>query len=300
MQDPVVIESMRVTWTEGKSVGFIPSSIFIKDESADPQNEKPVYFLQEFGFGHPAWAAIDEHPFVEATPADYYDARNLFGRWDYIRHLPNFQSLTSEEHEKQIPAMFAYAGIEVRNEIEEPRLRLVPEWVSVVSHDEHLELLWKEKKDRMKADLQRRVSELCKLCAAGDKIYGDGYRFFHRKSFAFIACMADKEHGELKTKAWAMFSKLSVDHYQLLRGHIDRYSRLNSSRKLIRSHDAFRKLVNMGPEAIPFILNDLRKGKVGGIWGAEVLAEVTGKRGMDSEWWLSWAKQEGYEVGFEA
>lgn len=300
MQDPVIVPSLRVAWTEGKAVGFIASSIFIKDESADPQNEKPVYFLQEFGFKPPAWTAIDEHPFVEATPADYYDARNLFGRWDYIRHLSNFQSLTPEEHEKQIPAMFAHAGMEVHGEDEEPRFRLVPEWVSVVSHDGHLELLWKEKKDRTKADLEKKVFERCKPCAAGDKIYGDGYRFFHRKNLAFVSCAADREHGELKTKAWAMFSKLSIDHYQLLRGHIDRYSRLNSSRRLIRSHDAFRKLVHMGPEAVPFILNDLRKGRVGGIWSAEVLAELTGKRGKDPQWWIAWAEQEGYEIGFEA
>lgn len=300
MQDPVIVPSLRVAWTEGKAVGFIASSIFIKDESADPQNEKPVYFLQEFGLKHPSWTAIDEHPFVEATPADYYDARNLFGRWDYIRHLPNFQSLTREEHEKQIPAMFAHAQLEPLPDGEEPKFRLVPEWASVVSYEEHLALIWKEKEAIAKAELEREVLERCAHCRAGDKLYGDGYRFFHRKRLAFVLCAADEEHDELETKAWAMFSKLSIDHYQLLRGHIDRYSRLNSSKKLIRSHDAFRKLVSMGPEAVPFILNDLRKGRVGGIWSAEVLAELTGKRGKDPQWWIAWAEQEGYETGFEA
>ena len=302
MQDPVVVESLRVSWTEGKSVGFIPSSIFIKDESADPKNEKPVYFLQEFGFRHQAWAAIDEHPYPEATLADYYDLINFRGRWERIRYMEGWRPKAPDEEvdPAAVAAMMSVAGLDITFERKEPRFRLVPDWVSVVSHDEHLDLLRKEGQSIEKIRLQCKVRELCGACAAKEKIYGDGWHFFHRRAFAFTLCPADDEHGLLKTKAWAMFSKFAKENYRLLRGHLDRYNKLNSSRKLIRSHSAFLRLVQMGPEAIPFILNDLKKGRIGGIWSAEILAELTGKRGMSPEWWLSWAEQEGYEVGFEA
>lgn len=302
MQDPVIAESIKIAWTEGKAVGFIPSSIFIKDESADPQNEKPVYFLQEFGFRYPAWRAIDEYPFPEATIADYYDMINYQGRWHHFRYFEGWRPKGEDEdvdHEAVV-ALLAAAGLDFRREATKPKLHLVPDWVSQVSHDEHLELIKKEKWASVQAFLETTVRERCRLCADGKKLYGDGYRFFHRKDLAFARCAAEAQHEELETKAWVMFSNVTKSQYRLLRGHIDRYSRLNSSRKLIRSHDAFRKLVDMGPEAVPFILNDLKKGRLGGIWSAEILADLTGKRGKDPQWWLSWAEEQGYDVGFEA
>lgn len=304
-RDTVVIETARVDWTEGKAVGFIPWSFFVKDESAN-RKEESIGFFQPFGFAPPRWRTIDEHPFPEAAFSDYCEALAMLGRFARYRvdgKMPEGETWAAAI--ARAVRMLAEACLEASedfsfDEWEQPRLSLVPEWNCFISHDEHLALIEKEKWASAKSFLEHQVRELCKACAGGSKLYGDGYRFFHRKNFAFVACDAQDQHDELKTEAWAMFSRNVKAEYRLLRGHLNSYTRINSSRKLIRSHDAFRKLLQMGPEAVPFILNDLKSGTVGGIWSAEILAELTGRRGgADPEWWLAWAKSENYEVTIE-
>lgn len=304
-RDTFVIESIKVAWTEGRSNGFVPWSFFVKDESANKGEEK-VLFYQPFGFQPPSWRAIDEHPFPEATFCDYCDAIFMEGRFRHYRSPEMPAEKNWAETMARAVRLLGDAGLEGNVDFSfydfppPANLKLVPDWTSFISHDEHLSLIEKEKWASVKAFLEHTVKERCAACASGTKLFGDGYRYFHRKDFAFVRCPAEKEHDELETEAWAMYANSTRENYRLLRGHMDRYNRLNSSRKLIRSHSAFRKLVDMGPEAVPFILHDLRNGRVGGIWSAEVLAELTGRRGGDPQWWLTWAKSENYEVSHDA
>lgn len=304
-RDTVVIESARVDWTEGKAVGFIPWSFFVKDESAN-RDEEAIGFYQPFGFAPPRWQAIDEHPFPEAAFSDYCEALGMLGR--FARYRVDGKMPEGETWAVAIARavrMLAEAGLEASedfsfDEWEQPRLSLVPEWNCFISHDAHLALIEKEKWASVKAFLERQVRELCQACAGGSKLFGDGYRFYHRKNFAFVRCDAQEQHDELETEAWAMWSKETAAQYHLLRGYLNSYTRTRSSRRKIRSLLSFRHLVELGHEMVPFILKDLQEGTVGGIWSAEVLAELTGRRGgTDPEWWLAWAKSENYEVSFE-
>jgi hypothetical protein len=289
-RDPVVVESTRIGWTAGKAIGFIPLTIFYEDETANQANEKETLFFQTFGFGPESWQSIDEHPYPEATIADYYDAANGLGRWNYLRYMDRLPE-DLDTVEKRI----ARAGLDpLPHEGEEPKFRLVPEWQSVITGEELERQIKAEWAAAYRAKTEARVKEVCSACAAGEKLFGDGYGFFHRREFAFEICAAVEQHRFLKTEAWALFSATAKGNYTLLKGYLNDYSRLNSSRKRIRSHSAYRKLLEMGEEAIPFILNDLRKGQVGGIWTAEVLSELIGQRGGDPHWWIEWAKARKY------
>lgn len=307
-RDTFVIESIKVAWTEGKSHGFIPWSFFVKDESANKE-EEAVLFYQTFGFEGPAWRSIDEHPFPEATPADIYDAVNHTGRWNYLRFAEDvsperflyhdqWQSWLEEQKPKipdnKLKEMLNAAGLELYEPRFEDRFHLVPDWESVISYEKYhqeIEANWEAEQRKF---IAKRAKSTCPACAADQQLYGDGYRYFHRKDFAFVKCASSSDHEFLETEAIEAYSVKSKSHYHLLRGEIDRYGRTHSSRRHIRSHSAFQKLLEMGQDAIPFILNDLRKGRVGGIWSAEILAELVGQRGGDAQWWIEWAKAQKY------
>lgn len=308
-RDPVVVESTRIGWTEGKAIGFIPLTIFYKDETANQANEKEILFFQTFGFGPELWRSIDEHPFPEATPADVYDAKNHSGRWGYLRYAENvpaqsfeyqdrWQNWLEEQKPKiqdnKLKEMLIAAGLEIREEQEEERFRLVPDWESFISYEKYQEEVEKNWEETQRDFIRKRAKKTCSACAAGEELYGDGYRYFHRKDVAFVKCASSDDHEFLETEAIEAYSAKSKSHYHLLRGDIDRYSRTHSSRRHIRSHTAFQKILEMGKEAIPFILNDLRKGRVGGIWTAEILSELVGQRGGDAQWWVEWAKAQKY------
>lgn len=307
-RDPVGITGTKVAWTDGHVAGFIPWSMFVVDESSNLGNKKETLFYQVFGFQPAAWRSIDEYPYPEATPSDWYDAINFRGRWGHLIYhgglaghaeSPDFK----REHDnanfrmESAKQRLAAAGLQVRDPDETPfELRLVPDWTSVISHDRHLELVEAEKEGVYRQKVESGVGKICAACRSHEKLFGDGYRFYHRQDFAFKLCAANESHKFLKTEAHAAYSGSSANNYRLLKGHLDRYNKLNSSKRLIRSHSAYRKLLEMGQEAVPFILNDLRKGRAGGIWTAEVLAELTGRRGGDPQWWEQWAKSEKYEV----
>lgn len=327
-RDTVVIEHIKVAWTEGKVAGFVPWSYFVRDESANRKEEK-ICFYQTFGFEPAAWRSMDEHPFPEATPADFYDARNRCGRWDYLQYvepvvapevavaaaaasggfehqnvwekwLKGDDNPEPEKMNEAVKGMLIAAGLEILPPEVEEKLHLVPEWESFISYEKHLQKVDEEWEETQRAYIAARAVKKCPACAAGEKLYGDGYRFFHRKDFAFTKCASSSDHEFLETPAIEAYSAKSKSHYRVLRGDINKYSRTRSSRKRLRSHEAFKKLVEMGREAIPFILHDLKKGRVGGLWSAEVLAELTGQRGgADPEWWLAWAKSEKYSLELE-
>lgn len=303
-RDPVAIASTKVSWTEGHASGFVPWSIFTYDESANKANPREVLFYQSFGLGPAAWRSIDEHPFPEATFADLRDAVCHSGRFDYLRYVEGAPARRETGNPEELSpvaeaeAMLTAAGLEIQREEEPgPGLRLVPEWESFISYEKHLELVEKDWAKAQRSALLRRAKRNCPDCAGDMELYGDGYSYYHRKDLAFVPCKSDDDHRFLKTKAVQAYTATAKSNYQLLRGTIDRYNRLNSSKRLIRSHSAFQKLVEMGPEAVPFILNDLRRGTVGGIWGAEVLAEIVGRRGGDPTWWTAWAKSNEFTLG---
>jgi hypothetical protein len=308
LRDPIAVAGTKIAWTEGTVSGFVPWSIFVKDESAN-REEEAILFYQSFGFDGPAWRSIDEHPFLEATPADVYDAVNHSGRWGYLRYRENIPQESFQHRDSRVDwleerrpkvsletvkEMLVAAGLEFHVPEAEERFHLVPDWESVISYEkyhEEIEANW----EQMQRDaIAKRAKKECPACASDQPLYGDGYRYFHRKDFAFVKCASSGDHEFLETKALEVYSAKSKSHYHLLRGDIDSYSRTRSSRRRIRSHSAFQKILAMGEEAIPFILNDLRKGRVGGIWTAEVLAELVGQRGGDAEWWIQWAKAQKY------
>ena len=286
-RDTVVIADIKVAWTEGKAIGFIPWSFFVKDESANRKEERTCFY-QPFGFAPAPWRSIDEHPYPEATEADLYDARNGFGRWNYLAYMD------PESPERRATATLrdrlvaAHLGTP-HEEALTPRLQLVPDWRSVITYDEYMNEIEKAKIEVERGELEAKIKKVCPPCAAGAKLYVDGLLFFHRERSAFVRCLAEPEHRRLRSDAQPLFREGLRENYKVLRGHLDSYGRTNSSRRLIRSHSAYRKLVEMGPEMIPFILADLQEGKVGGIWTAEVLSELTGNN-KDFGGWLAWAQ----------
>lgn len=307
-RDPIAVLGTKVSWTEGNVSGFIPWSIFVKDESAN-KAEESILFYQTFGFEGPAWRSIDEHPFPEATPADVYDAKNHFGRWYYLRYrdasIPSqfehqeawerfIAQQKPEVSDEEVRARLIAAGLEVLEPQHEVRFQLVPDWESFISYDKYHAEAEKKWEEMQREFIEKRAKKTCPACAKGDDLYGDGYRYFHRKDFAFVKCVSSDDHEFLETEAVEAYTAESKSHYYLLRGYIDHYSRTHSSKKHIRSHTAFQKILEMGKEAIPFILNDLRKGRVGGIWTAEILSDLVGQRGGDPQWWIEWAKAQKY------
>lgn len=288
MQDPVIAESIKIAWTEGKAVGFIPWSLFIKDESGNLAYDDEVLFLQEFGFRSQAWMSIDEHFLPEATASDFYDALNAAGRWNYLKYAEAPQVADT------VIGRLAEAGLSVEPG-PEPVLKLVQDWYSFISYDDYMTEIQKQKEEEKRKKILRKARRMCSLCAADERLFKDGTAYYHRKDFGFVDCPARWEHFELKSDATAVpLPTEKKKAYKLLRGYLEHDNRLISSKRLIRSHTAYRKILEMGKEAVPFILNDLKEGRVGGIWTAEVLAELTGQRGGDPAWWLAWAEKERY------
>jgi hypothetical protein len=77
--------TVEASWT-GKSVGFIPRTIFHKDPSGNLNVEKEVLFFQDFKLSDASpWRSIDEGgSCIQAddwTPGDGYDRINMIGRW---------------------------------------------------------------------------------------------------------------------------------------------------------------------------------------------------------------------------
>lgn len=74
-----------------------------------------------------------------------------------------------------------------------------------------------------------------------------------------------------------------------------------SSPRIITSHSAYQKIIDMGKPALPFIFEDMREN--GGWWypalraitGANpVPKDARGKPTLNDEAWLRWARDNGY------
>jgi len=75
-------------WTHGRCVGFLPRTIFHKDESGNLLASKEVIFFQDWEKPEfPAWRSIEEPPVVTHPDddAEQYDRRNVVGRYWWIR-----------------------------------------------------------------------------------------------------------------------------------------------------------------------------------------------------------------------
>lgn len=78
-------------WTAYKRVcGFVPKTIFYKDETALLNPPKDVLFFQDFGVPLPLGSPKDREP-REITWADIYEVRNLCFRWEHLRYTESGQ-----------------------------------------------------------------------------------------------------------------------------------------------------------------------------------------------------------------
>lgn len=92
---------------QGRCVGFIPRTIFHKDESGNLRPPRDVIFFQDWEAPDPeAWRSIKElqaKPIM--TPAEEYDRRNVVGRYNWIRwavgqpHYPGYGYLPDPDAE---------------------------------------------------------------------------------------------------------------------------------------------------------------------------------------------------------
>jgi len=273
-RDVTVIETMKVSWTEGKAVGFLPMTLFYEEETADEGYKAPVSFFQSFGFRDQPWQSIDEHYLPEATPADIYQ----YG-WDGNPTL-DWARLREIRHGRA------------------PTLSLVQDWSSYIGYEDYHAEDEKRRKKEHREFLKQRVSQVCSLCRTNETLYFWKYEFLHKVEIGYRRCPADLLHEDLGTKRLIppMPSKEAFSQYQVLRSYLERYNKLNSSKRLIRSHSAYRHLVELGREMALFIVDDIKEGRIGGIWSSEVLADLTGNK-KDSVWWRSWTmNQEEVEL----
>jgi len=271
-RDVVVIETAKVQWTEGKAVGFLPWTLFYEEETANKGYKAPVSFFQDFGFREQPWRSIDEHALPEATPADIYH----YGWWGN----PNVD-WTVLEKQRSAPAA---------------RLTLVPDWTSYIGPEQAAALEEARLQRRRAKELQERIRSACAECRRKEPLfYSNGY--VHRADIGhFTWCPAEDLHYDADTEVplAPRPSDEALAEYRVLRGYLQEYGRTNSSKTIIRSHSAYRKLVELGRDMAPFIIDDIREGQIGGIWTAEVLADLTGKNN-DWAWWQAWAIQQKKE-----
>lgn len=75
-------------WTDGRAVGFIPTTFWHRDETANRANEREQLFFQDFGLRDPAPRVKAFKP--EITPADIYDVVHATGPFWARRLLPSF------------------------------------------------------------------------------------------------------------------------------------------------------------------------------------------------------------------
>lgn len=91
----------------GRCVGFIPRTIFHKEESGNLRPPRDVIFFHDWEKpDHAMWRSIDElqaKPIM--TPAEEYDRRNVVGRYNWIRwavgqtHFPGYNHLPEADAE---------------------------------------------------------------------------------------------------------------------------------------------------------------------------------------------------------
>jgi len=74
-RDPVELLPSDGFAHSGRVAGFIPKTIFYKEETANSAVEIPVSFFQDFGIPdvRQIFYSIDEHPYMEMTLADIVD-----------------------------------------------------------------------------------------------------------------------------------------------------------------------------------------------------------------------------------
>lgn len=188
VRDPVeLVIDDGFAW--GKRVGgFVPKTIFYKEETANTAAEIVPAFFQDFGVPHPRefFTTIDENVSLEMTLADIdqHGEKWLLQNGYHLPHEP--EPLKTE----WVP-------------IWPPLLRLVevePEWRSV-DFEEHIQ---RREERRKKEEFDRAISAACDLCATGrdlalrERKYS--WEYCHGVKFDRVTpCGAEKFHIERGT-----------------------------------------------------------------------------------------------------
>lgn len=178
-----LLSTDRFAWSK-RVMGFVPKTIFYKEETANSATKMQVFFFQDFGVPNPReifWS-IDEYTSLEATIAD---------------------SLYNSQYERIIPVGF-HRPVEVVARksswvpIWPPMLRLVvnePEWRSVDFEEDRL----KRKAVEEREAFDHLISRTCSLCGKDlDLAYtylGDDKLFVHGVKYNDTRpCLAEALH----------------------------------------------------------------------------------------------------------
>lgn len=189
------VQAYIPTWSfvySRKAHGFFPKSIFYKDETANPANEKEVLFFQDFGIppSKDLWKSMDEELVVaEITYEDLWKFRTgLYGiGWSgsaYSFFLARGYSLPGECPVREQPWIPWWPPIPFPEE---------SPWVSVL-----------QEKDIKRIAFQRKIEELeqsiltaCVLCMKGSSPLAlkDGMKYTHGRTYSALkACGSHKMH----------------------------------------------------------------------------------------------------------
>lgn len=138
--------TVEALWT-GKSVGFIPRTVFHKDPSGNLNVEKEVLFFMDFKLSEPPrWWSIDERDDCiqvdDWTPSDTYERDHQIGRWWCLRYVSYERSpvenaeavsrdlATSVPPQRVNPILVRYEALMAEallRELEEKKQKLVQE-----------------------------------------------------------------------------------------------------------------------------------------------------------------------------
>lgn len=186
-RDPVELSTSDGFAYSGKTAGFIPRSIFYKEETANKAFKPLPGFFQDFGIPDPRekfWS-IDEEYLLEITVADLCQ----FGeRWLLSNgyHYPREERKVDSAWVPVWPPMLTLVQVE-------------PEWRSV---DFEEDILKREERKRTE-ELDREIRKTCSFCSNGfDLALMDGLEYVHGSLYdKAVRCTADFLHEKRMTVA---------------------------------------------------------------------------------------------------
>jgi hypothetical protein len=205
-RDPEILYPTDTFAYSGRAIGFIPSSIFYKEETALLGIKPEVIFFQDFGLSIAGWfKSIRENERPEVTVCDIYDFKNQVGRWAGFgghAHMADQKAIAAllengfvlpPPHETPERRVFA---------VWPPKLELVqaePEWVSVMQDVDYARNM--RQSDRREMD--SKIVKACSRCAVNEPLaLHNGWTYMHGKKFEnLVDCGAEKLHRQRSTLA---------------------------------------------------------------------------------------------------